>query len=237
MKKSTIYQVTLFSIFGIFLFLFIVYDVMRFNENVKKNSYLPNQLDKEDSLFFKSNIIKHFVVKEVIKNEYREKLKYFEYKKLYNFYYTKIPLKKYIPIDQFINFKEKVSEKTSGETYTFLTSTADYDVGFRIAKLEPIIKIFFSMTGEMDEMRRTVYTKDLVSYYLPLYSFSLRYEDEDNPVDILVEEKKSNIFNREGFPFVISFYKKQNFLYVFLISPIDKNTPINEQIISELVQY
>lgn len=234
MRKNTKIQVALLSIFGI---IFIIYIINSINYTKNDDYFSQKQLDEGDSLLFTLNSLKNFKVESVIKTDYRGKLKRFNYKKVYDFYFTKIPLKKDITIGELISFKEETISTASFETYYYLDLAKSYDVQVRATKLDPITKVFFSMTGEMDKMRRKVYTKDLVSYYLPLNSFSLRYEDEDNPVDILVKEDVYRIFIREGIPFVVSFYKKQKSLYVFLISPIDKNTPINEKIISELVNY
>ena len=72
-------------------------------------------------------------------------------------------------------------------------------------------------------MQRNVYSKNFISYYLPVNSFSLRYSEKE-PIDIFFGGNET-LIGRETYPLMISFYKIHKSLYVLLLIP--DNTEMN----------
>jgi hypothetical protein len=74
------------------------------------------------------------------------------------------------------------------------------------------------LTGDRSQIKKIIYNKNFVSYYLPVSTFSLRY-GEDAPTDIFFGGKETLTGGRNTYPLMISFYKIHKFLYVLILIP------------------
>lgn len=231
MRKLIIF--IFFTLIVIFFF-FISKDV---NESSQKFNFDNKTIDFEDSLILKKKILKDIEVKKVAKSSVRNTIKFYRYKKQFNMYITKINLYEDKSLDNVIYFNEEITSTSSFVTYINLQSNSFYNIKFRAEKLESVSKIIFSMTGNGQELKKVVFNKDFISYCLPLHTFSLQYDDKNNPIDIFIATDTPSIISKKGVPFIISFYKKEKSIYLFLITPIEKNTELGENILSELVNY
>lgn len=217
---------------------FVIFKAVKSVDEVMTNQdFSQNYFDSEDSLLFKSEMLKHIEIKKVAKSDLRNPIKYFKYKNLYNLYTTKIDVKKGLEMENIIYFTEKVTSKNSLTVYMDFQSNKFYDISFRGEKVAAVSKIFFSMSGEGKKLKRVVYNRKFVSYCMPIFTFSLNYNKEDNPIDIFVGTGNSFKLTDKGVPFIISFYQKESSVFVFLMTPILKNTEIKEDVLNEFIKH
>lgn len=231
MKKLII--ITIIVLIGMLVF----YTIKDVNDTSSKFNFDEKNLDSEDSLIIKKEIFKDIEVKKNAKSSLRNTIKFYRYKKLYNLYITKINLQKDVSMDNIIHFNEEITSISSLVTYMNLQSNSYYKIKFRAEKVEPVSKIIFSMAGNGEKLKRVVYNKDFISYCLPLYTFSLQYEDKSNPIDIFVGTDTPRMITKQGVPFIVSFYKKEKSIYLFLLTPIDKDTELDENILKEFINF
>lgn len=220
---------------AIIILIFVFKAINDVNEVSSRQDYSQNNFDFEDSLILKKEKLKYMKIETVVKSSLRNAIKFYRYKKLYNLYITKINLQKDISMDNIIYFNEEITSPNSFVVYTGLQSNSIYKIKFRAEKTKPVSKIIFSMAGKVEKLKRVVYNKDFISYYLPLYTFSLQYEDKSNPIDIFVGTDTPRIITKQGVPFIVTFYKKEKSIYLLLITPIEKGTVLDENILSEFI--
>jgi len=196
---------------------FIMAEIM--NRNSLENSrYIYNQkFDKEDSTLFKSAAFGKMKSIFNLESNYRNSLKSFEYDSLGILYYTKIDLENDLPMDQFIMFQEKSTTTSVMHTYDKLNGNKN-DFYVLDEKVPKIDKIIFSLTGDGDQIHRNAYTRNFISYYLPVNTFSLRY-GEEAPIDIFFGGKEIAANTRVDYPLMLSFYKVHKALYVLILIP------------------
>lgn len=194
-------------------------------------------LDKEDSLLIRKSMLDKVSVENVLKTKTRNPIKYYKYKELYNLYLTRIDINNNSTMDKFVLFNEEITSPNSFIPYWNLQSNKFYNVKFRDEKVDMVSKIIFSMAGKGKELKKVVYNENFVSYCLPLYTFSLQYETKNNPIDVYIGARKSDILNKKGGPFIISFYKKEKHIYLILLTPINEETKLDEKILGEFIEY
>ena len=182
-------------------------------------------------------MLEKFKVVKVAKSNLRNTIKHYEYNNKYNFYVTKIDIKEDVPMDKFILFNEEITSPSPSVTYMNLQSIKLFDISFRAEKVDVVSKIIFSMAGDGKKLKRIAYSRDFISYSLPLYTFSLQYESKNNPIDVYVGVQSSRIHSKKGVPFIISFYKKEKSIYLILMTPINEETKMNENILGEFIDY
>jgi len=218
-KKTRILLITLFLLVICLLLIKMFYKGFNSNLNSQLNStYSYNQrFDKTDSILFKKDEFKNIKSRFILKSNYRNDIKCFEYKKNNLIYYTKIDLLKDIQMDQFIWFREKSTSTTVMHSYDKFSLAGVYDFYTFGEKTHTVNKIIFSLIGDGKLLQRNVYNKNFVSYYLPVNSFSLRY-GENEPIDIFFGGKET-LLGRETYPLMISFYKTHKSLFVLLLIP------------------
>lgn len=225
-------------IVAICVLLFIFYRINKHANSVMSQIDISEKnIDREDSLLFRKSMYGKITVETVVKSKTRNPIKYYKYNNQYNLYITKIDIKNDTTMDNFILFNEEITSPNSFVPYLNLQSNKLYDVKFRDEKSEIVSKIIFSMAGDGKKLKRIVYNKNFISYSLPLYSFSLQYENIKNPVDIFVGAKSSRIFDKKGVPFIVSFYKKEKSIYLILMTPINEETKMSENILDEFIEY
>lgn len=194
-------------------------------------------LDKDDSLILRKEILNKIKVETVIKSKKRNDLKFYKYNNKYNFYVTKIDLKNDIALDEIIRFNNKSTSQDVIVSHWQLQSNKYYNIQFREENSSPVSKIIFSLSGDQKKLKKIVHTKDFISYSLPLTTMSLQYENINNPTDVFVEASGSNLLFKKKVPFVVSFYKKEKSIYLLLMTPIEKETKMNQNIFEEIIEY
>ena len=111
---------------------FIIFKAVKSVDEVMANQdFSQDYFDSEDSLLFKSEMLKHIEIKKVAKSDLRNPIKYFKYKNLYNLYITKIDVKKGLEMENIIYFTEKITSKNSLTVYMDFQSNKFY-VSLRI---------------------------------------------------------------------------------------------------------
>ena len=186
---------------------------------LNRKYFYNEKFDKEDSMLFKDNELDQMKSIFLVKSTYRNDIKCFDYKQNI-IYYTKIDLSKDIPMDQFIWYREKITDTSTMHTYHDYSRGGVFDFEILGEKITKVNKIIFSLTGDGKLIQRNVYNKNFVSYYLPVSTFSLKY-GEDAPTDIFFGGNET-LLGRGTYPLMISFYKIHKSLYVLILIP-DKN--------------
>lgn len=219
MKSTGAFLVILITVgFVVFIiYRLVVADIM--NRNSLENSHYAydQKFDNEDSVLFKSVALDKMKSKFILESNYRNAIKSFDYDSIGILYYTKIDLENDLPMDQFILFQEKSTTTSTMHPYDQLNGNKNdfYVLGEKV----PIIdKIIFSLTGDGSQIQRNVYSKNFISYYLPVNTFSLRY-GEEAPIDIFFGGKEISANTRAAYPLMLSFYKVQKSLYILILIP------------------
>ncbi len=205
------------------------------NEKSSKSSqYLYNQkFDKEDSILFKTNELKTLKFAFEISSSYRNAIKCFEYGDIGKLHYTKIDLINDISLNNLIKYRDKNTRETTMHTYHNLNGN-NFDFSIRGEKTEKVDSIIFSLKGDESKLKKNVYNKNFVSYYLPVSTLSLRY-GEDAPTDIFFGGKEGLLAIRNKYPLMISFYKKQKSLYVMILIPNKDNVNLEPNLFEKLM--
>lgn len=136
-----------------------------------------------------------------------------------------------------ISFENELTSQDSFVPYLILPSSKSYSVKFRDEKSAPISKLFVSLSGNHEQLKKIVHNEYFISYSLPLTTFSLQYENKNNPIDVFVFANGSNLLFRKKVPFVVSFYKKEKSVYFLLMTPIDNETKMNQNVFEEIIEY
>jgi len=213
--------IIIFTIVVLYLLYFIILANVSNNKALSgTKNYVNIKIDKEDSLVFKKTELVNLKPVYVMKHNFRNDIKCFKYKTHYQLYITKLEMSKDISLHQLITLKEKSSKQSSMHSYEVISSGGLYDFLFLGEKTDMIDKIIFNLDGNIKQLRKHIFNKNFVSYYLPVSSFSLRYY-EDSPIDIFFGCKET-LLGRETYSIMISFYKIHKSLYVLILIP-DKN--------------
>ena len=223
MKSKKIIIVGLLLVIGVSFIIFRFVKANKLNQNsmaISKYCYNEN-FDKEDSSLFKNLDIKKMKSVLVLKSNFRNNIKCFDYYNQGKLYLIKTDLINDIPMDQFICFREVATEETIMHTYSKFSMGGKFDFLILGEKIPKINKIIFSLTGDGSHIKKNVYNKNFVSYYLPVSTFSLRY-GEDEPTDIFFGGKETLSVGRNTYPLMISFYKIHKSLYVLILIPDKK---------------
>lgn len=175
------------------------------------------KFDKEDSLLFKAKELKNMKITEVIKSNYRNEIRSFEYRNKYIITFVKIDLNKDIPLKQLIKYRDEYSSETTMHLYHVMSSNA-YDFSIKAEEINKVDNIIFSLYGNTKDMQTDIYNKNFISYYLLIKDLSIRY-GEDVPVDIFFGGKETLLAIRKKYPLMISFYKIHKSLYILFLIP------------------
>jgi len=196
------------------------------NQHSFDSIYLyKGKFDKEDSLLFKAKELKSMKITEVIKSNYRNEIRSFEYRNKYKITFIKIDLNKDIPLKQLIKYRDKYSSETTMHPYHVMSS-ATYDFSIIAEKINKVDNIIFSLYGNAKDIQTDIYNKNFISYYLLTKDLSIRY-GEDAPVDIFFGGKETFLSIRKKYPLMISFYKIHKSLYILFLIP--KEDELNKE--------
>jgi hypothetical protein len=220
MKSKKIVLLLILSIAGVCFIVPRIITADKLNEESMLNSeYCYNEkFNMEDSALFNSFGLKKMNLILVLKSNYRNPIKCYDYNNQGKLYLTKIDLTSDIPIDKFILFREVPSSETNMHSYSNFSLGNQFDFLILGEKTAKVNKVIFSLTGDGMLIHKNVFNKNFVSYYLPVSTFSLRY-DENAPTDIFFGGKETLFGGRDTYPLMISFYKKKNSLYVLILIP------------------
>ena len=181
----------------------------KLNENSMLNSEYcyHEKFNLEDSTLFNSFGLKKMNLIFVLKSNFRNPIKCYDYNNQGKLFLINIDLINNIPMDKFIWFREVPSYESTMHTYCDFSSGNKFDFLILGEKIGKVSKIIFSLTGDGAQIHKNVFNKNFVSYYLPVSTFSLRY-DENAPTDIFFGGKETLFGGRNTYPLMISFYKK-----------------------------
>lgn len=222
---------------AIIILLLIFRAIKKVDDVTAEFDFTENKFDKDDSNIIKKNMLEKFKVINVAKSKLRNTFKHYEYDNKYDFYLTKIDIKEDVEMDKLVLFNEEITSISSFVTYINIHSIKLFEVSFRAGKVDTASKIIFSMAGDGKKLKRIAYSRDFISYSLPLYTFSLQYESKNNPIDVHVGVQSSRIHSKKGVPFIVSFYKKEKSIYLILMTPINEETKMNESVLGEFINY
>lgn len=220
MKSKKIVLLLILSIVGVCFIVPRIITADKLNEESMLNSEYcyHEKFDMEDSALFNSFGLKRMSLILILKSNYRNPIKCYDYNNQGKLYLTKIDLMSNIPMHRFIYFREVPSYETTMHTYSNFSLENKFDFLILGEKTSKVNKVIFSLTGDSMQIHKNVFNKNFVSYYLPVSTFSLRY-DENAPTDIFFGGKETLFGRRNTYPLMISFYKKKNSLYVLILIP------------------
>lgn len=216
---------------------FLVYKCIRaarFPPDTLTNSqyYYNIKFDKEDSLLFKKIALGKLEYRFLKKSTYRNDIKCFDYNNQGTLVITKIDLLKNIPIDSLLQCTKALTSVTTMHTYADLDGKG-FEFSIIEEKVNKINNVIFSYTGKDDQLQKHVFNKNFVSYYLPVYTLSLKY-GEGAPTDIFFGGKEI-MFGRKAYPLMISFYKRYNALYVIMLFPLKNEMNFNGDLLGTIM--
>jgi len=220
MKSKKTIILLILSIAGVCFIISRSITADKLNEESMSNSEYcyHEKFDMEDSTLFNSFGLKKMNLILALKSNYRNPIKCYDYNNQGKLYLTKIDLINNLPMDKFIWFREVFSYESTMHTYSEFSSGNKFDFLILGEKTVKVNKIIFSLTGDGTQIQKNVFNKNFVSYYLPVSTFSLRY-DEDAPTDIFFGGKETLFGGRDTYPLMVSFYKKKKYLYILILIP------------------
>lgn len=225
------YKVLIFVLAFFTLGIFVFPIVKRIFSFANDFEFVNPEFDSEDSLIFNEESLKLIEVKSITKSSIRNALKIFKYKKEYIFFITKVNLKHDLALDKILSPNMDFECPSLVGDYFKPNVDEHYDVNFKIEENYLVSKIFFSMKGDKKQLKQIKYSDNFYSYNLPLESFVMKYNRVENAPDIFIKSKNSNV------SFIVSFYKKGKSIYLILMSPINEETKMSENILGEFINY
>lgn len=212
--------IILLIISGGFIIFSMIVKSFKMQHNSIQNSkyYYDINFDKEDSVLFKESSMRMLKPIFVLKSNYRNDIKSFDYNNQCKLQLIKVDLNEDISMERLIEFRKVPSEETTMHTYDDFSKGGSYDFLILSEKIPKANKIIFCLDGDDKYASKRVFNKNFVSYYLPISTFSIRYGEKE-PVDIFLGGKEIAFGIRIKYPLMVSFYKTQKSLYVMILIP------------------
>ena len=236
MKSKKTIILLILSIAGVCFIIPRIITADKLNENSMLNSEYcyHEKFNMEDSTLFNNLGLKKMNLIFVLKSNYRNPIKCYDYNNQGKLFLTKIDLINNIPMDKFIWFREVFSYESTMHSYCDFSSGNKFDFSILGEKIAKVNKIIFSLTGDGTQIQKNVFNKNFVSYYLPVSTFSLRY-GENAPTDIFFGGKETLFGGRDTYPLMISFYKKKKYLYILILIPNENEMNLEGDLLGKIM--
>ena len=235
MSRRKIFLI-LILICGVFFIIFRAIKANKLNEESMKNrQYCYNEkLNLEDSILFKTQQINKLKLYLVLKSSFRNDIRCYNYDNLGKLHLLKIDLASDIPLDKLISFRGVTTSETTMHTYSKFSAGGKYDFLILGEKTPTVDRVIFNLTGDNNQIKKKVYNKNFIGYYLPVSTFSLRY-GEEAPNDVFFGGKETFLGMRETYPVMISFYKRHKSLFVIILVPTENNMNLDENLVGKIM--
>lgn len=235
-KRTLIVVLSLAFLCALIYFGVKIYNSPSTSQVLANSHYIYSEnFDKVDSAFFKKDELKNIVLQYVIKSSYRNNIRVFKVKNSGILYLFNIDLDTNLPMDQFIQFQQKISEISTFHPYLNFSIDNTYDFEIIGEKVPKVKKVICCLTGNQKLLQKKVYTKNFISYYLPVSTFSVRYAKK-SPVDIFFGGNQT-IYGSETYPLMISFYKRLRKLYILILIPDKNEMNLDGGIFGKIINY
>src|SRR5436190_5479635 len=233
-KRKKIFLICILSLIGLSLFSYLAFKVNHGFKQLQKDfaEDLPSTyvLSSEDSSIIANRYRSKMEVVEVNNNKVRGPVSTIRFDSTYSIILYKIALTDNISLDTAFHTKLKKVDRSVGYSYRIIGNRF-FTFQYKAGKVPSPLRIYLTIS---DTPLNTLYSNDsLVYYHLSCENFSIRYSEKE-PVDIFVGGNEG-IFGTYSIPMDLLFLKRNNGIYILLMTPLNRKAGIPSDLLYNIV--
>ena len=220
-----IYRLVLLGLFGLYL-IFIFTRISSAEHLEFSTTHVP----KYTGLFF-GQTSNNLELSGTYLSKNRNPISNYDVNKKYDLVVYQIDLANDVPLNTILATKAEQINHSSYNAYNVINESL-FEIKCKEGKPMQADRLFLKYEGESLDK---IIMGDSVAYYnLSLKKLSLQYQEDE--VDLLLEAKEK-WWTRDRIPLSVLFLKRQRAVYLFLLSPEDKSTTMDKELLYRLIMH